>query len=192
MEGVVFKEIIPDVITSDILPVTTVDMSFDALHMPIEDNSIDAFFMVYTFHHIKNSNRFFYEIHRCLRKGGRFLMIEPTNNLWGSFVLQHIHHEHYDPMAEWEMEGNSPMSSPNSALAWIVFKGDSSRFEREFCYLTDRSIRYHKPFSYLVSGGVTASQFLPTFMYAFVKLVEFILSPLHPWIDMYSKIELEK
>lgn len=190
--GGFIKDVIPQVVTSDVLPVSSADMHFDVRDMPFEDESINAFFMMYVFHHMKNVYRFFEETHRCLKKGGRIVMIEPTNNLWGSFVFRHVHHENYDTQAGWIMDSDAPLSGSNAALPWIVFGRDRKKFETEINCFKIRSIQFHTPFRYLVSGGVTAPQFLPTFSYGVVKLLEDILSPCHKWIGMFWTIELEK
>jgi len=190
--GGFIKEIIPEVVTSDVLPLSSVDRQFDVLDMPFEDESVDAFFMIYVFHHIKDVHRFFEETGRCLKKGGRIVMIEPTNNLWGGFIFSRIHHEHYDPKAGWVMDKAAPMTGSNAALPWIVFARDRKRFEKEVPYFKIKGITMHTPFRYLVSGGVTAPQFLPTFTYEGVKFMENIFSPFNRWIGMFWTIELVK
>ena len=65
--GGFIKEIIPNVITSDILNVAGVDKVFSATDMPFGDSSVDAFFMFDVLHHIGEPRRFFYEADRCLQ-----------------------------------------------------------------------------------------------------------------------------
>ncbi len=56
------KDVVPNVVTTDILSYKTVDMVMDASEMPFDDNSIKSIFMLNTLHHISNSKAFFYEI----------------------------------------------------------------------------------------------------------------------------------
>ena len=75
--GGFLKDIIPGVITSDVLELPDNDMVLDGLNMPFEDNSIDAFVMVDVFHHVPDSARFLSEMQRTLKPGGRIIMSEP-------------------------------------------------------------------------------------------------------------------
>ena len=69
--------------TSDVIELPGVDKCFSALDMPFEDDSVDAFFMFDVLHHINDSAGFFAELNRCLKNGGKAVMIEPANTLWG-------------------------------------------------------------------------------------------------------------
>src|SRR3990172_12660853 len=48
------KEVIPEVVTSDVMKLPNCDMQFSAEKMPFADNSLSAIYMLNTFHHIKN------------------------------------------------------------------------------------------------------------------------------------------
>lgn len=84
--GGFIKEVTPEIITSDVVPVTGLDMCFSALEMPFGDASVDAFCMMDVLHHRPDVRRFLAEADRCLRPGGRIVMIEPANTAWGRFV----------------------------------------------------------------------------------------------------------
>lgn len=47
--------------------------------MPFQDKSVSAFMMIDVLHHIKDSRQFFKEMQRCLKPGGKIVMIEPAN-----------------------------------------------------------------------------------------------------------------
>ena len=190
--GGFIKEIIPCVITSDIIKVPSVDMSFSAEQMPFETGSADAFFMIDVLHHIKKPKVFFAESQRCLKKGGKIVMIEPANTLWGRFIYKNFHHELFDSRAGWEMDKTGPLSDANGALAWIIFQRDRKIFESEFKDLRVMNINFHTPFRYLLSGGLTYRQLVPSFMYGFVKFTENCLSPFNKWLGMFETIVLEK
>ncbi len=190
--GGFIKEIMPDVITSDIIKVPSVDMVFSAEQMPFENNNVDAFFMIDVLHHIKKPKVFFAEAQRCLRKGGKIVMIEPANTLWGRFIYKNFHHELFDASAGWEMDKAGPLSDANGAMAWIIFQRDRKIFESEFKSLKVGSINFHTPFRYLLSGGLTYKQLAPSFMYGFVKFLEICLCPFGKWLGMFETIVLEK
>jgi SAM-dependent methyltransferase len=186
------KDIIPNVITSDILSLSNIDIRFSAQNMPFRDESVDAFFMFNVFHHIKDPSHILRELNRCLRPGGKIVMIEPANTLWGRFVWQHFHHEVFDPSAGWAVEGEGPLSSGNGAIPWIIFCRDREEFERRFPSLPINRIRYQMSLRYLISGGVSMRSLLPSIFYPVIKGIEFLLSPFNRWIGMFFAIEIEK
>jgi len=190
--GGFIKEVIGNVITSDILDLPHVDKVFSAAKMPFEQNSVDAFFMIDVLHHIADPRAFFREALRTLRLGGKIVMIEPANTAWSRFIYGHFHHERFDARAGWELEAGGPLSGGNSALPWIIFSRDRRTFEREFPSLKIVGMRNHTPLRYLLSGGLTLRQLVPSFCYPLIKALEFALSPFNDLLGMFQTIELEK
>jgi SAM-dependent methyltransferase len=186
------KRFAPHIITSDILPYSGVDKTFSALDMPLQDDSVSAFVMVDVFHHVKDSRRFLNEMSRCLRPNGKIVMIEPANTLWSRLIYSHFHHEPFQPTAGWGFAEGGPLSGANMALPWIVFCRDRHQFIQEFPNLHLRDIRIHTPISYLLSGGLSIKQLLPSWLYSVVVLIERLLSPLNPAIGMFMTVELIK
>ena len=64
--GGFLKEVISDVITSDVLELPDVDKVIFAEKIPYPDESVAVFFLLGTLHHIKDPNKFFSEVNRCL------------------------------------------------------------------------------------------------------------------------------
>ena len=190
--GGFIKEVIPNAITSDVLHVAGLDVCFSALDMPFADGSLDALLMIDVLHHLPDVARFLAEAIRCLRPSGRILMVEPANTPWGRFIYTHFHHEPFDPSAGWTLDGRGPLSSANGALPWIVFGRDRARFEREFPQLTVRQFSAHTPLRYLLSGGVSMRQLVPSWTYGLVRLVEACTTPLHSALGMFYFIDLER
>jgi len=190
--GGFLKEIIPNVITSDVLELPSVDKVFSALDMPFEAGSVDAFFMFDVLHHIPDPRIFFAEATRCLRKGGKIIMIEPANTTWARFINKNFHHENFNPSAGWYLEKSGPLSAANGALAWIIFVRDRKIFEKEFPGLKIAAIHNHTPLRYLLSGGFSLRQLAPSFAYSLIKVVEYIIAPANDWLGMFVTVELEK
>ncbi len=190
--GSFIKEIIPNVITSDILQLPNVDKVFSASKIPFADGSVGAFLMIDVLHHITEPKAFFTEAIRCLKASGKIVMIEPANTLWARFIYCNFHHEPFETQAEWTLEAGGPLSVANSALPWIIFSRDRKIFESRFPSLRIAAMRNHTPFRYLLSGGLSYRQLVPSFTYQFVKALEFILSPLNNQLGMFQTIELEK
>ncbi|MHC4212887.1 MAG: class I SAM-dependent methyltransferase, partial [Planctomycetota bacterium] len=64
--------------------------------------------------------------------------------------------------------------------------------EDEFPSLRVLEVRNHTPIRYLLSGGLTLRQLVPSFMYPVVKGMEFVLTGLNNVLGMFETIVLEK
>jgi len=190
--GGFIKDVIGNVITSEVIELPNVDRVFSALEMPFEEAGVDAFFMFDVLHHINEPRIFFAEANRCLKENGRIVMIEPANTLWSRFIYRHFHHEPFDVRANWELERTGRLSQANGAMPWIIFTRDRKIFEKEFPSLKISGIYNHTPFRYLLSGGLTLRQLVPSFTYTPVKCIEYLLSPLNNLLGMFQTIELKK
>lgn len=190
--GGFIKNVIPNAMTSDVLDIPNLDKVFSALDMPFEDNRVDAFLMFDVLHHITDPGLFFTEATRCLKPLGRIIMVEPANTPWARFIYKNFHHEAFDLNANWNLNKTGPLSQANGALPWIIFARDRKTFEKQFPSLNIIQIHNHTPFRYLLSGGLSLKQLLPSFTYPIVKAVEFILTPMNNMIGMFQTIILEK
>ncbi len=65
-----FKDLYPDVITTDIKWARHLDLAIDALAMPFTDASVRAYYGIECFHHISDPGRLFKELARTLVPGG--------------------------------------------------------------------------------------------------------------------------
>ena len=190
--GGFLKEIYPNVITSDIMPLECCDMIFSAEKVPFGDKTLGAIVMVNVFHHIPKPSHFLKEAQRTLKIGGKIVMIEPANSLFAKFIYQNFHHEPFDPNGGWEIESSGPLSGSNQALPYIYFERDLKKFENEFPELKVTSVKYQMPFRYLVSGGVSRKALVPSWSFGLLKFVEQVLSPLSKQLGMFQTIEIEK
>jgi SAM-dependent methyltransferase len=191
--GGFLKEIIPNVITSDVLDIPdVVDKIFYGENMPFENASVAGIFMTDVFHHIPDSAAFLDEARRVLVKGGKIIMIEPANSFWGRFIYQNFHHEPFNPQGDWHIPPAGPMSGANGALPWIVFERDRKKFEAAYPDLKINKIRYHTPLRYLLSGGVSKRQMAPGFSFTLLKGLENIMLMISRQLSMFMTIEVEK
>ena len=190
--GGFLKEVIPDVVTSDILPIPGNDMVFDALAMPFEDESISAFLMVDVFHHVPDSKQFLSEMYRTLKVGGKIVMNEPWNSFWGRFIYKNFHHETFNPQGDWKIPSSGPMSDANGALPYIVFLRDIERFKQEFPGFEIQVLKRHTPLRYLLSGGVSMKALVPAFSYGLLSGFEKLVSPFSKSFSMFVTIVVKK
>jgi SAM-dependent methyltransferase len=184
---------VPDLITSDIMPVTGMAVALDASALPFGSGGLRAVVMTDVFHHLSACRQFLREAARCVRPGGRVVMIEPWVTRWSRFVFTTLHHEPFDPDARtWEFASSGPLSGANGALPWIVFDRDRDTFEREFPEWRIRAVRSFMPFRYLLSGGVSLRSLMPAWSYGFWRSVERVLGPMNPHAAMFAVIVLDR
>ncbi|MBN1599498.1 MAG: class I SAM-dependent methyltransferase [Bacteroidales bacterium] len=190
--GGFLKEIEPSVIATDILPLPTNDLTFSALDMPFGDSELSGIVMLDTFHHIPDTEGFLKEAYRVLKINGKIVMIEPANSWWGRFIYIKLHHEPFDPEGDWQIPAQGPMSGANGALPWIVFERDTNKFHKLFPDFKIEEIKYHTPFSYLLSGGVSYKSFLPAFLYRLVRIIDWVSSLVTRQLSMFVTIMIYK
>lgn len=190
--GGFLKEIYPEVITSDILDIPSIDKIFSAESLPFEENELASIFLLNVFHHIPKPYLFLKEAERTLLKGGKVIMIEPSNSFLGRFIYKNFHHEPFDENGPREIKPGNPLSNSNQALAHIYFERDIELFNTEFSQLKINYVKYHTPLLYMISGGLSRNAMLPYFMYDVIKLIELLLSPFNRQIGLFYTIELEK
>lgn len=190
--GGFYKDVFKEVITSDILSLPNVDMVFSAEEMPFAENELASIVMLNVFHHIPKPYLFLKEAERTLVKGGKMIMIEPANSALGRFIYKRFHHEPFDEKGGREIEAGNPLSNSNQALPFIYFERDLELFKKEYPHLKINSVKYHSPFMYVISGGVSRSAMLPYFMYGFLKGFEWLLSPFNKQLGLFCTIEVEK
>jgi SAM-dependent methyltransferase len=184
------KEVLPGVITSDIMPLDWVDRTFSAESMPFPDGGLGGIVMLNVLHHIPQVRRFLREAERTLAPGGRVVMIEPANTLFARLIYRNLHHEPFEPGSGWEFASSGPLSGANGALPWILFCRDRPQFEQEFPRLRLKCREPHTPLLYLVSGGVSRRSFLPVGTFGLVQALERWLPARH--FGMFMTVVLEK
>jgi len=191
--GGFLKEIITDVITSDVLDVSGVDKVFSAEKIPFPDESVSAFILLGTLHHIKHPDMFFSEIKRCLKLDGKVVMIEPTNSLFSRFFYKYFHHEVFDEKSnKWEIDGGGRLTDANLALPWIIFVRDREKFQKKYPALEILQVNKHTPFRWWLSGGLTTRQLVPSTSFEFFRKLEIFLTPCSNHLGSFMTIVLKK
>jgi SAM-dependent methyltransferase len=187
------ERFIPGLITSEVFFCPGIQLVADAQHMPFPDSSLRAIVFTDVLHHMPDVRLFFSEAIRCLRPGGKILMIEPWVSPWSRFVYTRFHHEPFRPEAsDWSFPSSGPLSGANGALPWIVFIRDRGKFESEFPALAIDEIRPFMPFRYLLSGGVGMRSLLPGFTHSAWKTLERMLEPQMSKLAMFAFVSLQK
>jgi SAM-dependent methyltransferase len=186
-------QFIPGLITSEIFPCPGVRMVANAAQLPLAANTLRAIVMTNVLHHLPDVRAFFREASRCLRPGGKILMVEPWITPWSRFVYRRFHHESLDPDApDWTLPLSGPLSGANVALPWILFHRDRERFDLEFPQLSVGQISPFLPFRYLVSGGVGMRSLMPGFTHGGWAGWERSLQPQMNRLGMFAFLSLER
>ncbi len=188
--GGYFDEILPEIITSEVFFTPGVALVADARQLPFAEKALDAVVMVDVFHHISDVGAFLAEASRCVRPGGKIVMIEPWRTSWSQWVYTHLHPEPFEPEAGWFIPGTGPLSGANGALPWIVFERDQAEFEDRFPQWRLVRLRPLMPVAYLLSGGVSLRSLMPGWLYGPLRFAEGLLP--QRLTAMFAFIELER
>ena len=187
------SQFVPDLITSEVFPCPGVRIVLDARQLPFASGSLRAIVMTDVLHHLPEVERFLSEAARCLRAGGKVLMVEPWVTSWSKFIYTHFHHEPFDPEAiDWSFVPQGPLTGANGAIPWILFVRDRKEFELRFPELGIEEVRPFLPFRYLVSGGVGMRSLMPGFMHGAWARFEDLLKSRWPTLGMFAFVSLRR
>jgi SAM-dependent methyltransferase len=186
-------QFIPGLITSEVFQCSDVQIVVDTQRMPFALRSLRAIVMTNVLHHMPDVSRFFAEASRCLRPGGKILMIEPWITHWSAFIYKYFHHEPFHPeAAEWTYSSTGPLSGANIAVPWIVFARDRTKFASNFPEFSIERICPFLPFRYLISGGVGMRSLMPGFTRsAWARLERMLESQMHR-LGMFALVSVRR
>jgi len=184
------KTVYPEIITSEIMYIEGVDIIVDGCMLPFEKNVLNGIVMTDVLHHIPDVEAFLNEALRCLKVGGKIVMVEPWNTRWSKWIYTNFHSEPFIVDSGWKIPSSGPLSGANGALPWIVFERDYQVFQKQFSKLRINEIKPLMPISYLISGGVSMRSLIPGWFYKPTRYIE-------KWFEksgvgMFALIELEK
>jgi SAM-dependent methyltransferase len=191
--GGFIKEVLPEVVTTDLHPESHLDRVMRAERLDFPDESIAAILMLNVFHHLPDPRAFLREAERTLKTGGRIIMIEPAHTWLWRRLYPLLSAEPYDARSpDWGFTSAGRFTGANVPMAWIVFERDRERFQTEFPSLRLRDRRRHTAFLYLLSGGIWSRGLVPDGTYPFFFGVERLLTPVMPVIACQTTYVVEK
>lgn len=171
-----FKEFMPSAISSDIVFCEWLDVVNDAMALPYRDGSVGNFVLIDAIHHVKRPIAVIDEMQRCLKKGGRIVILDvyisPLSYLYYNF----LHKEDVDLSVDvFDMEDDdiekAPFSS-NQAIATLLFFKGIERFKRRYPRLKVLRKEVRDFMLYPLSGGFEGRQLVPFSMTGFLELVD--------------------
>jgi SAM-dependent methyltransferase len=184
------REVVPELIASDILPYPGLDVVLDARRLPFGAATLRAILLFNVFHHIPDAGAFLAECERVLRPGARMLIVDPHPGIVGGPILRWIHHEPYDATGGWTFESTGALSGANTVLCWIVFRRDRAVFERRCPGLS--LVRYQpvSPLRYWLSGGLKWWTLLPSALFPAATALDRRLVAAWPDTGSFVNVEL--
>ncbi len=78
-----------------------------------------------------------------------------------------------------------------TAIIWIILVRDRMQFLERFPHLKIKKIRFHTPFRYLLSGGLSVRQLVPDVLFEPLSILEQCLSSFSRYLCMFMTVELE-
>ena len=188
------KKYYPDVVTSEVIESSLVDMVIDSQNMNLKDNSVRAIYGMNCFHHFSEPRKFFKECERVLNPGGGVVLVDPYYGFLSNlFYKRAFKTEFFDKEQPfWNTEA-SVMLDANQALTYIVFKRDREKFTKEFPNLEIVEMKvFNNYVRYVCSGGLNFKQLLPNFFIPILKFVEIVISPINKIFGLHHVIVLRK
>jgi SAM-dependent methyltransferase len=184
----------PTIITTDLHQTPFIKQIENAHALSFEDSSVDGLVMIDVLHHIPHPELFFKEVFRCLRPGGKLVMLEPYYGPWASLVYKNFHHEPWSDCEEWDipLESTGRLSVANMKMPHNIFIRDIAKFKRLYPELEVTNIKKINFFYYLLSGGLSYRCLIPAFLGSFVFWLERLLKPLSSLLGMHMVVEIKK
>lgn len=187
------RNVLPEIITSDVIPYSGIDRVIDATQLPFQTSELSAIVMTNVLHHLSQSELFFKEASRCLQPQGRILIIDQYPGWISKWIYQYFHHEDYDDQTQnWDFNSTGPLSGANGALAFLIFERDREKFKRLFPELEIARFEPHTALAYWVFGGLKRWTLLPGFFYGWIKKLDRFLCWISPRWSSFVDIELVK
>ncbi len=158
-------ELWPGAVSTDLVATPWIDVQASAQALPFRSGSVANVAGVDVLHHLPSPRRFFSEVQRVLRPGGRCVLIEPAVTPVSQVMFAFFHLEPVDltvdPWADQEPAGRDPFDA-NQAIPTLLFRRGGQAFAREFPRLRVAEVRHFSFVAYPLSGGFREWSLLPT------------------------------
>lgn len=189
------KQVIPNCITTDILPNPWLDQTENAYQLSFADRSVANLILFDVWHHLRHPGTALAELRRVLIPGGRLVIFDPCMSLLGLVVYGLCHHE---PLGlrdriDWSAPADFCPENPDyyaaAGNAWRAFcrspGADLTGWRR---VETKRSAAL----SYVATGGFRAPQLYPAALLPLLQRMDAVLDFLPALFATRVLVTLEK
>jgi len=170
------KTVLPDCITSDIFINPWLDRIENAYDLKFDACSLEGIVLFDVWHHLQYPGLALKEFTRVLKPGGRVILFEPAMGLLGRIVYGCFHHE---PLGLTKQIQWSPPLGEKPTLKYYAAQGNCWRMLHQLSFrnhiLSSFDIidtKFFSAWTYIVSGGFSKPQLLPTCTYPALRLLE--------------------
>jgi len=173
-----FKEFMPSVISTDLVYCEWLDCVHDAMALPYRDSSVGAFLLIDAIHHVKAPAAAISEMLRCLKPGGRIIILDVYISPFSYLYYNFLHKEDVDLKADVFGAGSgradkAPFES-NQAIATLLFFRRIKEFQAHFPAVKVLKKEVREFLLYPLSGGFEGTQLVPYFSTGFFEAVDAI------------------
>jgi len=171
-----FKEFMPQSVSSDLVWCEWLDMVHDAMYMPYRDSSVGDFVLIDAIHHIHDPVRAIREMERCLKRGGRIVILDVFISPFSYLYYNFFHKEDLDLSADlFNVKDAATEKEPfesNQAIATLLFFKKLDEFASRFPSLRLRKREVREFLLYPLSGGFEGAQLVPFSLKAPFTLID--------------------
>ncbi len=191
------REIIPDCILTDLFKNPWIDQQESAYRLSFSDQSVSHLILFDVFHHLQYPGDALEEFHRVLSPGGRLILFEPAAGVLGRIIYGLFHPEPLalNQMITWKANDSKSLSESGyyaaQGNAWRIFRQKEFSNERASLW-TDVRVQTWSALAYLLCGGFSRPQVIPTDFQSFVHKIEFLLDWIPTLTASRMLIVLEK
>jgi SAM-dependent methyltransferase len=185
----------PHIVATDVEETPWAELVADGENLPFDDGAVANLVLIDVFHHLAAPARFMSEAVRVLHAGGRVVMIEPYCSPLSTIAYRRFHEEDLDLTAEALVENPSLRDAPmdaNIAQPTIAFFRRWDVVQRMFPELALVERRRITSVGYVLSGGYSRAQLVPSALYPLLALFDAVLSPFAWLVAFRSVIVLER
>lgn len=191
------KEMLSDVISSDIQFSSHLDLVADAQCLPSREHAFTNIVMLDVLHHLEFPIRFLKEAMRTLEPGGRIVMIEPAITLGSTLFYRLIHHEPVrmsaDPLIDGEPDPARDPYDSNQAIPTLLVTKHKARQNELVPGLELHNVEWFSFLAYPLSGGFKSWSLISDAMARRVlKLESFLERPIGRYFGFRVLIVFEK
>jgi SAM-dependent methyltransferase len=160
-----FKQFVPDVISSDVMPASWLDVVCDAQRLPLAAGSVANIVMVDVLHHIESPALFLLEAERILQPGGRLIFCEPAITPLSSIFYNNFHPEPVDmttdPLGGRAITSTKDPWDSNQAIPTLLTGKYRDDVEQLVPRLALQRVELFSFVAYPLSGGFREWSLLP-------------------------------